>query len=96
MGCSPLLTGPAINGARLLSKQKRVREKTISYFAEVNISCRRRWCSLILRRQTVIVCFTVTPKTGGKKSDKRILAEACHTSKKSKLSAIIGALHASA
>jgi hypothetical protein len=35
--------------------------------------------------KTVIVCFTVTPKIGGKKSDKRILAEACHTSKKSKI-----------
>ena len=35
MGCLLLITGPAINGARLLAE--RVREKVISYFAEVNI-----------------------------------------------------------
>jgi hypothetical protein len=79
------------------SKQNAFEKKIVSYVAELNILLQPTIALInTAAAKTVIVCFTVTPKTGGKKADKRILAEACRTSKKSKLSAIIGALRASA
>jgi hypothetical protein len=78
---------------RVSFSKQRLREKIVFYVAELSILLQPINTAAA---KTMIVCFTVTPKTGGKKSDKRILAEACRTSKKSKLSAIIGALRASA